>query len=86
MLLKFTGYNIFVKLLRYIGIFALPDDNYALNFAVDLLANISFIFITLPPSLYKPEGSVIVIVFDFVEEDQFLFVISAGEEHHHRCV
>ena len=35
--LKFTGYNIFAKLLRNIGIFALPDDNYALNFAVDLL-------------------------------------------------
>ena len=36
-LLKFTGYNIFLELLRYIGIFALPDDNYALNFAVDFL-------------------------------------------------
>ena len=35
-LLKFTGYNIFIKLLRYIGIFALPDDNYALNLTVDL--------------------------------------------------
>jgi hypothetical protein len=50
------------------------------------LANISFIFIAAPPSLDKPEGSVIIIVFDFVEENQFLFVVCAGKEHHHRCV
>ena len=42
--------------------------------------DISFIFIAAPPSLDKPEGSVIIIVLDFVEENQFLFVVCAGKE------
>ena len=38
----------------------------------------------IPPSLHKPKGSVIVIILDLIEKDQLLFVISAGEKHHHR--
>ena len=37
MLLKLAGNDIFLKLLRYICVLALSDNNYALNFSVDLL-------------------------------------------------
>ena len=35
-------------------------------------------------SAHQPECPVIIVILDFVEQDQFLFVISSGKEHNYR--
>ena len=95
MLLQLLCNNVFFQLLGNVGLFALSHYYDALNITVDWLYEHVLELHGFPPFfergtvprsilLYEPERSVIVVIFDLIEQDELLFVICAGKEHDHR--
>ena len=87
MTLKLTGHNILFQFLRHIRFFTLTDNDNALYLAVNFLSehilNLHNSF--LRPLLYQSECPVIVIIFNLIEQNQLLFIISSRKEHHDRA-